>query len=77
MMLLSAMRPVVVRIPASRAFRSVVALRRTVLGMSLWGNVRGLIVIVMILPVMRHGGRRVIGRKWNVYMLLGWSTKGR
>ena len=74
MMLISAMGPVVVRIPA-RAFRSVVALRRTVLGMSLWGNVRRL--IVMILPVMRHGGRRVIGGKWNVYMLLGWSGKGR
>jgi hypothetical protein len=45
------------------------------LGMSVLGNVRGL--IVMILSVMRHGGRRIIGRKWNVYMLLSWSGKRR
>ena len=43
--------------------------------MSVLGNVRGL--IVMILSVMRHGGRRIIGRKWNVYMLLNSSGKGR
>jgi hypothetical protein len=74
MVLISAMTPVIVRIRV-RVFCSVVALRRTVLGMSLWGNVRGL--IVMILSVMRHGGRRIIGRKWNVYMLLSWSGKRR
>ena len=74
MVLISAMAPVIVRIPV-RAFCSVVALRRTVLGMSVLGNVRGL--IVMILSVMRHGGRRIIGRKWNVYMLLNSSGKGR
>ena len=67
MVLISAMAPVIVRIPV-RVFCSVVALRRTVLGMSVLGNVRGL--IVMIFSVMRHGGRRIIGRKWNVYMLL-------
>ena len=74
MVLISAMALVIVRIRV-RAFCSVVALRRAVLGMSLWGNVRGL--IVMILSVMRHGGRRIIGRKWNVYMLLSWSGKRR
>ena len=74
MVLISAMAPVIVRIRV-RAFCSVVALRRTVLGMSLWGKVRGL--IVMIFSVMRHGGRRIIGRKWNVYMLLSWSGKRR
>jgi len=74
MVLISAMAPVIVRIRV-RAFRSVVAWRRTVLGMSLLGNVRGL--LVMILSVTRHGGRRIIGRKWNVYMLLSWSGKRR
>ena len=74
MVLISAMAAVIVRIRV-RAFRSVVAWRRTVLCMSLLGNVRGL--IVMILSVMRHGGRRIIGRKWNVYMLLSWSEKHR
>jgi hypothetical protein len=74
MVLISAMAPVIVRIPV-QAFCSVVALRRTVLGMSVLGSVRGL--IVMILSVMRHGGRRIIGRKWNVYMLLSWSGKRR
>jgi hypothetical protein len=74
MVLIPAMGPVIVRIRVG-AFRSVAAWRRTVLGMSLWENVRGL--IVMILSVMRHGGRRIIGRKWNVYMLLSWSGKRR
>jgi hypothetical protein len=74
MVLIPAMGPVIVRIRV-RAFRSVVALRRTVLGMGLLGNVLGL--IAMILSVMRHGGRRIIGRKWNVYMLLSSSGKGR
>jgi hypothetical protein len=46
----------------------VVALRRTALGMSLLGNMFGL--IVMTLSMMRHGGRRIIGREWNVYMFL-------
>jgi hypothetical protein len=50
------------------AFCSVVALRRTALGMSLLGNMFGL--IVMTLSMMRHGGRRIIGREWNVYMFL-------
>jgi len=31
----------------------------------------------MILSMMRHSGRRIIRRKWNVYMLLSWSGKGR
>jgi hypothetical protein len=74
MVLIPAMGPVIVRIRV-RAFRSVVAWRRTVLGMSLWESVRGL--IVMILSVMRHGGRRIIGRKRNVYVLLSLSGKGR
>ena len=43
--------------------------------MSVLRSARGL--IVMILSVMRHGGRRIIGRKWNVYMLLSWSGKRR
>jgi hypothetical protein len=43
--------------------------------MGLLGNVLGL--IAMILSVMRHGGRRIIGRKGNVYMLLSSSGKGR
>jgi hypothetical protein len=30
----------------------------------------------MILSMMRHGGRRIIGRKWNVDVLLGGSGKG-
>jgi len=50
------------------AFCSVVALRRPALGMSLLGNVFGLIVLT--LSMMRHGGRRIIGREWNVYMFL-------
>ena len=74
MVLISAMAGVIVRIRV-RAFRSVVALRRTVLRMGILGNVRGL--IVMILSVMRHGGGRIIGRKWNVYMLLSWNGKSR
>jgi hypothetical protein len=44
------------------------ALRCTALGMSLLGNVFGLIVLT--LSMMRHGGRRIIGREWNVYMFL-------
>src|SRR5580704_4217124 len=74
MVLIPAMGPVIVRIRV-RAFRSVVAWRRTVLGMSLWEDVRGL--IVMMLSVMRHGGRRIIGRKRNVYVLLSLSGTGR
>jgi hypothetical protein len=67
MVLILAMRPVIVRIRMA-AFCSVIALRRTALGMSLLGNVFGL--IVMIPSMMRHGGRRIIGRKWNIYMFL-------
>jgi hypothetical protein len=36
--------------------------------MSLLGNMFGL--IVMTLSMMRHRGRRIIGREWNVYMFL-------
>jgi hypothetical protein len=69
----SVMAPVIMRIRV-RVFRLVFAVLRTVLGVSLLGNVHGL--IVMILSMMRDGGRRIIGRKWNVHMLLSWSGKG-
>jgi hypothetical protein len=67
MMPISAMDSGIMRI-CKVAFCSVVALRRTALGMSLLGDVFRL--IVMTLSMMRHGRRRIIGREWNVYMFL-------
>lgn len=43
-------------------------------GTGLLGNVGGL--IVMILTTMGHRGRRIVRRKWNVYMLLSRHRKG-
>jgi hypothetical protein len=58
----------------TRAFRSVFAGRRAALGFRLLGNVRRL--NLMIFSAMRHRGRRIIGGKRNVDVLLSRSRKG-
>jgi hypothetical protein len=67
------MAPVIAR-GCVRVFRLVFAAWCTVLGVRLLGNGRRL--SVMILSMMRHSGRGVIGRKWNIDVFLGWSGKG-
>jgi len=56
-----------------RVFRMVFSFRRLTLGTSFLGSMDGL--IAMIFASVRHRRRRIIGREWNIYMLLRRSGR--
>jgi hypothetical protein len=51
----------------------VFSFRRLTLGTSFLGSREGLIAVIF--TSVRHRRRRIVGREWNVYVLLRWSGR--